>query len=40
MKKEHIRPFLWGSAVGAIVLFIVIFSAGWVVTTGSAELKA
>ena len=40
MKKEYIRPFLWGSAVGAIVLLIVIFSAGWVVTSGSSQLKA
>jgi hypothetical protein len=40
MKKEHIRPFLWGSAVGAIVLLIVIFSAGWVVTSSSAQIKA
>jgi hypothetical protein len=40
MKKEYIRPFLWGGAVGAIVLLIVIFSAGWVVTSGSAEMKA
>ncbi|HWR59049.1 MAG TPA: hypothetical protein VN328_09195 [Thermodesulfovibrionales bacterium] len=40
MKKEHIRPFLWGSAVGAIVLLIVIFSAGWVVTSGSAQITA
>ncbi len=39
MKKEYIRPFLWGSAVGAIVLLIVIFSAGWVVTSGSAQSK-
>lgn len=40
MKKEYIRPFLWGSAVGAIVLLIVIFSAGWVVTSSSAQIKA
>ena len=40
MKKEQIRPFLWGSAVGAIALLIVIFSAGWVVSSGSAQLKA
>jgi len=40
MKKEYIRPFLWGGAVGAIVLLIVIFSAGWAVTSGSAQLKA
>jgi len=39
MKKEYIRPFLWGGALGAIVLLIVIFSAGWVVTSGSAEMK-
>ena len=26
--------------VGAIVLLIVVFSAGWVVTSGSAQLKA
>ena len=39
MKKEYIKPFVWGSAVGAIVLLIVIFSAGWVVTSGSAQLK-
>ena len=40
MKKEYIRPFLWGGAVGAIVLLIVVFSAGWVVTNGSAQIKA
>jgi hypothetical protein len=40
MKKEYIRPFLWGGAVGAIVLLIVIFSAGWVVTSGSAQMKS
>jgi len=40
MKKEHIKPFAWGMAVGAIVLLIVIFSAGWVVTSGSAKTEA
>jgi len=40
MKKEQIKPFVWGMGVGAIVLLIVIFSAGWVVTSGSAQLKA
>lgn len=39
MKKEYIRPFLWGGALGAIVLLIVIFSAGWVVTSGTAQMK-
>ncbi|HEJ83651.1 MAG TPA: hypothetical protein ENO25_03695 [Desulfobacteraceae bacterium] len=40
MKKEYIKPFVWGIAVGMGVLLIVIFSAGWVVTTGSAEAEA
>jgi hypothetical protein len=40
MKKEHIKPFIWGIPVGAIVLLIVIFSAGWVVTSGSAKAQA
>ena len=40
MKKEQINPFLLGMAAGAIVLLIVIFAAGWVVTSSSAEAKA
>ena len=40
MKKEYIKPFAWGLGVGAIVLLIVIFSAGWVVTSGSAKAEA
>jgi len=40
MKKEYIKPLVWGMVVGAIVLLIVIFSAGWVVTSGSAKAKA
>ena len=40
MKKEYIKPFAWGMGVGAIVLLIVIFSAGWVVTSGSAKAEA
>jgi len=40
MKKEMIKPFVWGIVVGAIVLLIVIFSTGWVVTSGSAQAKA
>jgi len=40
MTKEMIKPFVWGMVVGAIVLLIVIFSAGWVVTSGSAQAKA
>jgi len=40
MRKEYIKPFVWGMVVGAIVLLIVIFSTGWVVTSGSAQAKA
>ena len=40
MKKEYIKPFVWGSVVGMVVLLIVIFSAGWVVTSSSAKAKA
>ena len=40
MRKEMIKPFAWGIVVGAIVLLIVIFSTGWVVTSGSAKAKA
>ena len=40
MKKEYIKPFVWGFVAGAIVLLIVIFSAGWVTTSGSAQNKA
>jgi hypothetical protein len=40
MKKEYIKPFALGLGVGAIVLLIVIFSAGWVVTSGSAKAEA
>ncbi|MBN1102101.1 MAG: hypothetical protein JXL84_01665 [Deltaproteobacteria bacterium] len=40
MKKQDIKPFVWGMAVGSLMLLIVIFSAGWVVTSGSAEAQA
>ena len=40
MKKEYVKPFAWGMAVGMGVLLIVIFSAGWVVTSGSAKAEA
>ncbi len=40
MKKEYLKPFLWGMAVGSIVLLIVIFSAGWVVTNSTAMAEA
>jgi heme A synthase len=40
MKKEYIKPFAWGMAVGMVVLLIVVFSAGWVVTSNSAKAMA
>ena len=40
MKKQDIKPFAWGIAVGMVVLLIVIFSAGWVVTSSSAKAMA
>ena len=40
MKKEYVKPFTLGMAAGMIVLLIVIFSAGWVVTSGSAKAEA
>ena len=40
MKKEYIKPFALGMAAGMVVLLIVVFSAGWVVTSGSAKTEA
>lgn len=40
MRKAEIKPFLLGVMAGAIVLLVVIFSSGWVVTSGSAGDKA
>ncbi|MFC1866893.1 hypothetical protein ACFL0H_01985 [Thermodesulfobacteriota bacterium] len=40
MKKEYIKPFALGMGAGAIVLLIVIFAAGWVVTSGAAKAEA
>ena len=40
MKKEFIKPLVWGFVAGAIVLLIVVFATGWVVTSGSAQTKA
>jgi hypothetical protein len=40
MSKESIKPFVQGIVAGAIVLLIVIFWAGWVVTTSSANEDA
>ena len=35
--KEMIKPLVWGMIVGAMVLLIVIFWAGWVVTNSTAK---
>jgi len=40
MEKGMVKPFVWGIVVGGIVMLIVIFSAGWVTTSGSAQTKA
>lgn len=40
MKKEYVKPFVWGIVTGAIVLLIVVFSTGWVMTSGSAQARA
>ncbi len=40
MKKEMMKPFFWGAGIGAVVLLIVIFATGWVMTSSSAETKA
>ena len=40
MKKETTKSFIWGMAVGMVVLLLVIFSAGWVVTSKSAKAMA
>ena len=40
MKKEYVKPFAWGMAVGMVVLLIVVFSAGWVVTSKTARAMA
>lgn len=40
MKKEFIKVFAWGVGVGAVLLLIIIFTTGWVVTSGSAKTKA
>ena len=40
MKKEYIKPFVWGSVVGMVVLLIVVFSAGWVVKSSTAKSQA
>ena len=40
MRKESIKPFVWGMVISALVVLIVIFSTGWVVTSNTAKEKA
>jgi hypothetical protein len=40
MSKASVKPFLGGMVIGAIVLLIVIFAAGWAVTSRSAHATA
>ncbi len=35
--KKQVKPFVWGVVGGCAILLIVIFAAGWVVTSGSAQ---
>ena len=37
---EWTKPAVWGGVVGAVVILIIAFSAGWVVTSGSAARMA
>lgn len=40
MKQQGVKPFAWGMAIGMVVLLIVIFSTGWVVTSSTAKAQA
>ena len=40
MKNQNIKLFAGGMAAGAVVLLVVIFSTGWMVTSGSAKANA
>jgi len=37
---EWVKPAGWGGIVGAVVVAIIGFSAGWVVTSGTADEQA
>jgi len=37
---EWVKPAVWGGIVGAVVIVIVGFSAGWVLTSGAADEQA
>ena len=38
--KGYIKTFVWGMAAGMVVLLIVVFSTGWMVTSNSAKAMA
>jgi len=40
VKKEYLKPFAWGVALGAIVFLILSFATGWVVTSRTADAQA
>jgi hypothetical protein len=40
MKREMWKPLMWGAILGAIVILIVIFATGWVVTSSTAQANA
>jgi hypothetical protein len=35
MRRENLKPFIWGAVLGGIALTIAAFSADWVVTSSS-----
>jgi len=39
VKKEVIKPMVQGAVIGAIVVVIVMFWTGWVVTSSTAEAE-
>lgn len=40
MNRESMKPLVWGMVTGAVVLLVIIFSTGWVMTSSSAKTAA
>ena len=40
MDYQKLKPFGWGIGVGAVLLLVLIFSTGWVVTSSAAKQQA
>ena len=40
LELAKFKPFGWGLGVGAVLLLILMFSTGWVVTSSSAQQQA